>query len=619
MIERYITISSFRSIGDNKKEVFELNYLMDKDGSYGGLVTLIGENNSGKSNFLDALKAFQNRKFSNNDRPFNEFDPKIQPSVSFVLHDKSTKKKIETKLIDNTIRYTKKINRKEIKIEPSLNVEADTEKFLQYLVSDEHINQTNQNPNRRNFYNVYSPIAKKIMTGNIISSNEYSNFRNHLLHAYIRPLLITKFNDTKIIQFLDEIRDSFVKLTQEQVNQKIVDEVQNDFKVKALPNIITYVDNQKINNAQTLCNVSNGKTPNTEFFIKLFDLLEGEELSSLQLAYQQFHASGRQRKSILTNYERKLNKSINKLSNLFNKIYTFNGNDKYTFRMVLESDNVYFMIADNGEDIHLDSQSTGFRWFFDFFFNVFANKQIQNGDIVLLDEPATNLHVAGQIELRKQIKKFGMLNGITFVMSTHSPFLIDPDYFDELRVVSKVDHHSSICNKFTVTQDSNVDVMMPIKTALTVNRHILLNPKDILIFVEGITDYNYLVGFKELLEVPHIRFMPIQGIKRANLYKELLKITQTPILLVDSDDVGKDVYEKNKNKPGIEIYKLSDIDAKWKEIEDVFAATDRKRFRVDEKDYKVSSGFKNALVNKRIRVSKETKDNFDKLLKHINA
>ncbi len=618
MIERYVTIKNFRSIGNDKREFFELNYLMNPDGSYGGLVTLIGENNSGKSNFLDALKAFQTGRFNPNDSPFNIY-PQVTPSVSFVVHEKNTKTKIEVELSNAGLQYTKRINGKLSSDKPKLKLKAETKKFIDYLFSDTLVAQINQNQRRINVYNVIKPIAMKIRDGKFISQNEINNFDSHVRHTYFLPFVNQKYQEAKVREFILEIRNNFVELNKNLIGQKLTEECQNNYNVKLLPNIITYIDNQKITTAHTVCNVPNGKIANTTFLVKLFDLLEGEELANLQAAYQQFFASGKQRKNILTNYARQLNKAVKKLSNLFNRIYTFNGNEKYSFRMVLESDNIYFMIDENGEDIHLDSQSTGFRWFFDFFFNVFANKALQQGDIVLLDEPATNLHVAGQVELRKQIKRFGMQNGITFIMSTHSPFLIDPDYLDELRVVSKVEQQSKMNNKFTVTDDSDIDVLMPIKTALTVNRHILINPNDLLIFVEGITDYNYLVAFKEIHEINNIHFMPVQGIKRANLHKELLKITKTPILLVDSDGAGKYVFDKNKDKIGIEVFKLSDIDEKFTEIEDLFAESDKQRFHVMDKDYKVTSGFKNAVVTKKIRVNKETKDNFKKLLDHISA
>lgn len=618
MIERYLTIKNFRSIGNEKREIMELNYLMNNEGSYGGLVTLIGENNSGKSNFLDALKSFQNRKFNSNDIPFNIY-PQVSPRVSFVIHEKKSKTKIEVELNTSGLIYSKRVNGKILGDKPSLKIKNETKNFIKLLLEESFVKQVNQNPNRITVYNALKVIALKINDGNVITSNDINNFNSYINNPYILQLINQSYQKDKINDFVQDIKNNFVELNAKLIEQKLIEECVDVFGVKLIPNIITYIDNQKISTAHTVCNVQNGKISNTVFLTKLFDLLDGEEFSNLQDAYMQFNATGKQRKNILTNYARQLNKSVKKLSNLFNRIYSFNGNEKYSFRMLLESDYIYFMIDENGEDIVLDSQSTGFRWFFDFFFNVFADKALQNGDIVLLDEPATNLHVAGQIELRKQIKRFGELNGITFIMSTHSPFLIDPDYLDELRVVSKLDQQSKINNKFTVTDTSNVDVIMPIKTALTVNRHIILNPNDLLIFVEGITDYNYLIAFKELFELNSIRFMPIQGIKRNNLYNELLKITKNPILLVDSDGAGKYVYDKNKDKVGLEIFKLTDVDEKFHEIEDLFADSDKQRFNILDKDYKISSGFKNAVVAKKVRLHKDTKENFKKLLDHINT
>lgn len=64
-MERRLQISSFRNIGfENGKPSHEgliLNHTLTK-GSIGDLVILIGANNSGKSNVLDALLAYRDKK-----------------------------------------------------------------------------------------------------------------------------------------------------------------------------------------------------------------------------------------------------------------------------------------------------------------------------------------------------------------------------------------------------------------------------------------------------------------------------------------------------------------------------------------------------------------------------
>ena len=128
------------------------------------------------------------------------------------------------------------------------------------------------------------------------------------------------------------------------------------------------------------------------------------------------------------------------------------------------------------KDIILDYQSTGFRWFFDLYFNLLCKNSLIAGDILIMDEPATNLHVKGQMELRSFLKDFAIKNDITIVLATHSPFLVDLEYLDEIRVIRMKDNESIVLNDFSAIDPTDPDSLKPIKEAFTVNNHILLDP-----------------------------------------------------------------------------------------------------------------------------------------------
>ena len=86
-MERSIRISKFRNIGLIKPEQLVLNYSLEK-GKLGGLITIIGPNNAGKSNFLDALEVFGNGKFSSRDVSNLSFEPKDQiPELVLMAKD----------------------------------------------------------------------------------------------------------------------------------------------------------------------------------------------------------------------------------------------------------------------------------------------------------------------------------------------------------------------------------------------------------------------------------------------------------------------------------------------------------------------------------------------------
>nr|WP_275040339.1 AAA family ATPase [Haloplasma contractile] len=276
------------------------------------------------------------------------------------------------------------------------------------------------------------------------------------------------------------------------------------------------------------------------------------------------------------------------------------------------------MIRDSNQSVYFDDQSSGFKWFFNFFFNMISDNTLDKGSIILMDEPATNLHVIGQLELRKLIKDLAVKNQWTFIVSTHSPFLIDVDSLDELRVVEKRNYITYINNKFTLIDENNADVLYPIRSALTVRKNILVNTENTVIFVEGVTDYNYLIAFKKLLNINNLTVLPIQGIKKENLLTQLLKVTKDPILLVDSDKAGVELYNYLKDNNNIEIIQLNEVNDEFNEIEDLFVEEDRRKFKfIDEKKYYSSVNFKNNINDYKGNLCAETLSNFKQLIERL--
>ncbi|MDE6584711.1 MAG: hypothetical protein K2K15_04850 [Anaeroplasmataceae bacterium] len=246
-----------------------------------------------------------------------------------------------------------------------------------------------------------------------------------------------------------------------------------------------------------------------------------------------------------------------------------------------------------------------------------------------MDEPATNLHVQGQLELRKFLKSFAIKNDLTIVLATHSPFLIDLDYLDELRVVTNKDNISSIENDFTTIDINDPDSLKPIKNALTVNNHILFDPDKLVVFVEGITDYNYLLAFKQVLNIDFdIVFLPIKGVgnikesgykeKQLEISKRLIQIKKhQPVLLVDADGAGKSIQSINKDDSELIVYSLADIDPNFKTIESVFSDEDIVNLKLkNEKGRYVKRSSISALIktfSNNYQFTQETLDNFTKI------
>ena len=101
MISRSVSIRNFRNIGNEDFEVVELNSVIGKDDKFGGLVTLIGMNNSGKSNYLDALMYLKEKRIKETDKPLFNYSENINPVVSLWINDRKQNIKYEYTVKNN--------------------------------------------------------------------------------------------------------------------------------------------------------------------------------------------------------------------------------------------------------------------------------------------------------------------------------------------------------------------------------------------------------------------------------------------------------------------------------------------------------------------------------------
>ncbi|KMZ51592.1 ABC transporter ATPase [Helicobacter pylori] len=302
--------------------------------------------------------------------------------------------------------------------------------------------------------------------------------------------------------------------------------------------------------------------------------------------------------------------------------------------------------SDNQKPIILSEQSTGFQWAFNFMFgflyNVGSNFSFNKNIIYVMDEPATHLSVPARKEFRKFLKEYAHKNHVTFVLATHDPFLVDTDHLDEIRIVEKEKQGSVINNGFSYDPkedaSKNSDALYQIKRSLGVGQHVFHNPKKHrIIFVEGITDYCYLSAFKLYFNKHNpqfpFTFLPISGLKNnpKNMEKTIQKLCEldnSPIVLIDDDrkddsdpQRAKSEQFKNANEEmhdPIKILQLSNYNKNFKQIEDCFSASDRKKYATN-KCMELAMAFKTRLLysGKDDVVSEETKENFKKLFEWI--
>ena len=659
MSQRFLEIKNFKNIGITKEEDqwerLYLNNSLDKD-KIGELIILIGENNVGKSNILDAIRNIKKSKDKENLKnyipDFKDYR-NCNPKIKLVYRDNNDNKELELQIdkngkvdvVDNLPKHTEIIKPKLFLDKVKQEIEDKFNAYTDYI---------------RQYSNYWNKRTQLLNTYNSIESNKNIETKyNELKRLYmsLQALLNTfinsynedsyyHFSNVKNIEDLNFIDLDSIAYTEQKEIQQSDDIIKEKYGIDFIPNII-YYEAEDIKDEDLTTTPEDIK--DSKFFNSLFKAI-GEDISIITEAYEQ----AEEHPSYREPYEKDINKKLEKIVNKkFNELYFQNlKTQAYNFYIKLNKDEIYLTMEKNGNVIVLSKQSVGFKWFFNFFFNFLYTDELKAGDIVLMDEPEIHLSIPGRRDLRKFIKNFAIKSGITFITTTHNPEFIDINYLDELRIIRqkkngigvKIENDFSAIidysNKIN-DEDTKTDTLEEIISSFGVKR-VDITKDDIVIFVEGITDYNYLTAFKLLKESEenkksNLVFIPVGGLggDDAQMLDKLYKLVQfkNAVLLTDGDTRGekfKKLCEDEKQKkliviplseikeaePDLQLIKTDKLKMK-NQIENLFSESDIDKYLDmlnSKKSWKSSLFKKNILKDK---PDEKTIENFNKVLNYI--
>ena len=152
--------------------------------------------------------------------------------------------------------------------------------------------------------------------------------------------------------------------------------------------------------------------------------------------------------------------------------------------------------------VNFDERSTGFVWFFSFLV-WFSQVRKNYGDnlIILLDEPALNLHAKAQADLLRYIEE-KLRPHHQVIYTTHSPFMINPEDILSVRTVEDKITDASVEGTKVGDQifSTDADTLFPLQRVLGYEiAQTLFIGKNTLI-VEGPSDILYLKWFSQKLQ-----------------------------------------------------------------------------------------------------------------------
>jgi len=162
----------------------------------------------------------------------------------------------------------------------------------------------------------------------------------------------------------------------------------------------------------------------------------------------------------------------------------------------------------------LNRRAEGFKWTFSFIVNFAAETQKAElkEAILLLDEPARNLHPAQQRGISDLLKGLAGSNQILY--ATHSPFMIF-DYTPGNLLVVELDKRKHLSHIYYDYWNADDQTLIPILYGLArgltesiVDRQIGFNSRPVII-VETMSDCMYLNAFDKFLKDPNLSMNPL--------------------------------------------------------------------------------------------------------------
>jgi predicted ATP-dependent endonuclease of OLD family len=158
-------------------------------------------------------------------------------------------------------------------------------------------------------------------------------------------------------------------------------------------------------------------------------------------------------------------------------------------------------------ETELGSRSRGFVWFFSFLAWYEDVKRRGENVILLLDEPGLSLHGMAQADLlrymEEELKPYHQV-----IYTTHSPFMVDPDHFERVRIVQDkgIDINEPLSRDddgtkvLTEVFDASEDSLFPLQGALgyAIHQTLFIGPNCLV--VEGPADMLFLKGMSSILE-----------------------------------------------------------------------------------------------------------------------
>ena len=543
------------------------NFLSYKDSGEVNLdkfiTTMIGKNESGKTNFLKALESL-NLSYEYSDDDFcyfsSDIEEKENSEIAMVTawfktdnEDKERLKKIHGWLSQvERIRVTKFFDdHYEISVEqPKTNIMLSIAKEVKVKLSNE-LNALSEkfeshyprHPPFANNRSKYETTVKKLLSEDFTSVTKLDK----VLTSFYASLLGLPNQDASITKDITATIKELQKIQKEAIEQM-------GFEKKILEIIPNFIYFDAIDLLDDTLNVDAFLKNKSKYgtFRRLAELsdLDVKELTEAGIIDRRFFTE----------------EASATISGMVNRLWT---QEQVEVSVGIDGKNLYVFVKDeSGSRDPPKRRSDGFQWFLSFYINFMAGSKGEfKNTVLLLDNPGVLLHPSGQKDLLGTLEEIAKTNQIVF--TTHSPFLIDRKQLGRVRIVLKggFKKGTSIKEKF---HPSHFDSLEPIRAAIGMTLGDTLFGTKSNLIVEGYSDFLILEAMSNFCKkidknylLPKVSIISVGSADKIPYFALLLaKENLDFAILLDNDSKGRKVAKDLVKAYGIQdrvIVRLDDI------------------------------------------------------------
>lgn len=432
-------------------------------------IYILGRNSSGKSSLLNSIKYFeigivpsQMPKFHN----FNKSEPSPVFKANFLFEN--TKLSFPT-FLKNFTAELEKSNISEYAVNSNEQIESLVEEtksiyknLIEELNNEGKVEIQKLSDGSYHFiqddFNKYK--TRKARIDELIKNAKGADghFRVHN-NAYQLSLTFNTFEKTLFLQF---------------------------------PKIYIFNEEYSLNNSLPDKIVPNWRRNDDKFEARFIQYLDEDNVDRFLAA-----DDPEERDDILTELRKNLKRLVRKVNE--NRSTTQN-TDLLEMRLDSSTEGIQITVKTDGKKSFYSHLSDNTKFLFAY--HLYAETDNIQKNILLFDEPNNGFHPTAQMKMRRFLQDLGK-KGNQVIVSTHSEYLIDPDFLSGVRLMSSDENKNVfVKNHFYNKTNEKGDylALQPIFDAIGYKYGNQLEIENKVIITEGITDLLYLRAFNKILK-----------------------------------------------------------------------------------------------------------------------